>query len=352
MKISGGCADEKNLTQEQLSELLNVSCPAVSKWESGDTYPDITLLFPLARMFDVSVDELTGYSAARTEAEIERILNDYCDLRIQGKQSEADELIREVRKTYPNDYRIMERYMWAIAGDFADNDPEALNKNHDELLRICDCLLSGCTDERIRLDTMTMKAKLLHAAGDTAGALEILNSFPSWYQSAGQKTEQLFAKDTHEFRYWVKKNLYELADFTANKMVKNIWYDDAGTADEKVARAEAVGDMFAVMYQRSSDAVFAIAARAEYSELAGKLTFSDGKTEDIIRVRDKALGTVKAVADAAKQDTVLHEWIYQSYQTDNLQKWTVDWLYATEQAPLARLRENPEYAAMLNKYRQ
>lgn len=31
---------QKGLTQEQLAELLNVSCAAVSKWESCDTYPD------------------------------------------------------------------------------------------------------------------------------------------------------------------------------------------------------------------------------------------------------------------------------------------------------------------------
>lgn len=38
----------KNITQEQLSVQMNVTCAAVSKWERGETYPDITLLQPLA----------------------------------------------------------------------------------------------------------------------------------------------------------------------------------------------------------------------------------------------------------------------------------------------------------------
>lgn len=41
---------EQNLTQDQLAEYLGVSAAAVSKWENDSTYPDITLLAPLARL--------------------------------------------------------------------------------------------------------------------------------------------------------------------------------------------------------------------------------------------------------------------------------------------------------------
>ena len=41
---------ELSLTQEQIAEFLGVSTPAVSKWERGSTYPDITLLPALARL--------------------------------------------------------------------------------------------------------------------------------------------------------------------------------------------------------------------------------------------------------------------------------------------------------------
>ena len=51
----------KGLTQEQLSEAVGVTCAAVSKGERGDTFPDITMLFPLAHFFGVSLDELMGY---------------------------------------------------------------------------------------------------------------------------------------------------------------------------------------------------------------------------------------------------------------------------------------------------
>lgn len=51
---------EKNLTQEQLSTKLGVSAQAVSKWEKSETYPDGSLLVPLANELDASLDELFG----------------------------------------------------------------------------------------------------------------------------------------------------------------------------------------------------------------------------------------------------------------------------------------------------
>lgn len=50
--------EEKGLTQAQLAERLCVSDKAVSKWETANGYPDITLLEPLARELSVSVIEL------------------------------------------------------------------------------------------------------------------------------------------------------------------------------------------------------------------------------------------------------------------------------------------------------
>ena len=49
------------LTQEDLAEKLNVSRQAVAKWESGDSMPDIKTCSELAKMYDVSIDNLVNY---------------------------------------------------------------------------------------------------------------------------------------------------------------------------------------------------------------------------------------------------------------------------------------------------
>ena len=51
----------KQVTQEQLGEVLGVSGQAVSKWENESALPDITFLPRLAEYFGISIDELMGY---------------------------------------------------------------------------------------------------------------------------------------------------------------------------------------------------------------------------------------------------------------------------------------------------
>lgn len=48
----------KNMTQEGLAQKLHVSSKAVSKWETGQGLPDVSLLEPLAQALDISVIEL------------------------------------------------------------------------------------------------------------------------------------------------------------------------------------------------------------------------------------------------------------------------------------------------------
>ena len=49
---------EKGLTQEQLAEKLNVSNRSVSRWETGSTLPDISLIIDLADYYEVDIKEL------------------------------------------------------------------------------------------------------------------------------------------------------------------------------------------------------------------------------------------------------------------------------------------------------
>lgn len=52
----------KNITQEELAGSLGITFQAVSKWETGQSYPDITLLPAIADVLEISIDKLMGYT--------------------------------------------------------------------------------------------------------------------------------------------------------------------------------------------------------------------------------------------------------------------------------------------------
>lgn len=89
------------LTQEEVARRLGVTTPAVNKWENGSNQPDILLLAPIARLLGISTDELLGFHARLTEAEIGQFIKelDAC-LRAQPYET-AFQLAKEKIEEYP-----------------------------------------------------------------------------------------------------------------------------------------------------------------------------------------------------------------------------------------------------------
>ena len=52
------CRKEKNLTQREVAEKLNISEKTVSKWETGNGLPEVSLMLPLCELLEISVNEL------------------------------------------------------------------------------------------------------------------------------------------------------------------------------------------------------------------------------------------------------------------------------------------------------
>ena len=73
---------EKGITQEQLAEALNVSNRTVSRWETGNNMPDISILVDIADYYDISIPEIIDGERKseimkKEEREIARSMSDY-----------------------------------------------------------------------------------------------------------------------------------------------------------------------------------------------------------------------------------------------------------------------------------
>ena len=92
----------KELTQEDVAEFLGITPQSVSKWERGESYPDITLLPALANIFETSVDLLLGMDTIRAEETRYNIHKKAVEYQRDGNLDMAEKTYRDALLIYPN----------------------------------------------------------------------------------------------------------------------------------------------------------------------------------------------------------------------------------------------------------
>lgn len=88
------------LTQEQIANYLGVSAPAVSKWEKGTTFPDVTLLPALARLLKTDLDTLFAFHETLTDVETEAFSRELA-LLSQDDPDKGFEMAKQKIQEYP-----------------------------------------------------------------------------------------------------------------------------------------------------------------------------------------------------------------------------------------------------------
>lgn len=124
---------ECGLTQEQMARYLGVSAPAVNKWESGSTYPDITLLSALARLLGTDVNTLLGFRENLTTEDIVRYMAEITDTARKEGTEQAVAKIRELVKEYPSCAELLHQMASLLTGMamLIPCTPEETQKNHE-----------------------------------------------------------------------------------------------------------------------------------------------------------------------------------------------------------------------------
>lgn len=93
-KFIAYCPKEKNMTQEELAQKLHLTDKAISKWENGRCLPDLSILEPLSKTLDVSINEILSGEKIKEEE-----LKDHTDKNIIDVVNYSDEKIKRIKRT-------------------------------------------------------------------------------------------------------------------------------------------------------------------------------------------------------------------------------------------------------------
>jgi len=240
---------EKGITQDDLAAYIGVTKASVSKWETGHSYPDITFLPVLAAYFDISIDDLVGYSPQMAEKDIDelyqRMALDFTQKPFEEVMTACEDITRKYYSCYLLLYRLALLYLnhATMAGD---------QKRSEEVLaeaaRLCERVAANSKDRDLAQASVQMQAMCYLSLKDGAKVLDLLKESP--FNTSAERTliaqaHQLLG-DEQKAQETLQVDLFEkLMEMFQSLMV--ILQNNLGTiktAEPVYLRAERLAQLF------------------------------------------------------------------------------------------------------------
>ncbi|MDR0862973.1 MAG: helix-turn-helix domain-containing protein [Oscillospiraceae bacterium] len=186
---------ERNFTQEELAEQLNVTPQAVSRWENGTGLPDISQLAPLTSVFGVSADVLLGTAGTSDDEEVKKIIAAIEERERNATKwhDEHDEPVvmlesyyayLDALKTYPNNMALLESSIGNtvnIAGDYYWLKDERAAEFYAEGVREANLIINYSKDVSQIMRAHMWLVRLYSDSGEFDKAEKHANMFPEGY---------------------------------------------------------------------------------------------------------------------------------------------------------------------------
>ena len=171
----------RNLTQEELAKHLGISFQAISKWERGEGYPDITMLPALARYFGVTVDELIGMNEIEAAREFDRINALWEENRKNKMHAENVRLMQDALKLYPNNALLLVQLSASL--ERLDGTETEKREHLLRSIEIQEQILTCTDDSEVRGASLYNIADSYYRLGDYNRALFYAEKLPNAYKS-------------------------------------------------------------------------------------------------------------------------------------------------------------------------
>lgn len=163
------------ITQDELAFSMGVSKAAVSKWETGTTYPDLTLLPRLADYFNISIDELMGYKPQMTRDEIRKIYSrlsgEFISQPIEQVLAHCREITKKYFSCFPLLYQVGSLYVnyGIMAGE-----KEKVIKIYEEARELFKRVKIGTDDIDLAKQALNMEALCMLSLNRPNEVLDLL----------------------------------------------------------------------------------------------------------------------------------------------------------------------------------
>jgi Predicted transcriptional regulators len=210
---------EKDITQEKFAEYLNISPQAVSRWETGTAYPDITAIPIIANFFGVSTDVNLGVDACKNEEKIQNYLKEYQYLNSLGNKKDVEILMKKAVTEYPGDFRIIVKFAWTLsASPYSQPDGECLVSEkelgdiNNSVISMCQRILEDCTEDEIRYDAISLLSMTYGMIGDTENAEKVAKRLPEYYYTQNFMLGNIYNYDSDEHIIFHQKNVEYLVE--------------------------------------------------------------------------------------------------------------------------------------------
>lgn len=240
---------EKELTQEDVANILGISFQSVSKWERGESYPDITMLPSLASFFKVSVDELLGVDAAENEEKIKKYL--YKIDCLTDKQA-ALEKAKTALEEFPADFRLQGRYLFLLIA-VKGSQKEGMSIL-SEARGIFENIQRNCTSDNIRITAKKHMAQLYRTlsrvknSGVTADdARAIIADMPRMRDSGDFLSTFMYSMEEKDQKT-ACRNCFDELIFLFNAAVCHYCFNDSFTAEFKEKAIKLLLDIENTLY--------------------------------------------------------------------------------------------------------
>ena len=148
---------ERGLSQEELASRLHVVRQTISKWENGNTMPDVTIIPAIASFFGVSTDELFDFNLFETEKHVEAICAESWRYR-NSDVAKSEEILRKGLQRYPGNDIILNNLLYTLdyqtrAGEVIDTCKSLIASTKDDSVKYDACrILATCYKENGQVD--------------------------------------------------------------------------------------------------------------------------------------------------------------------------------------------------------